>query len=217
MTAISPKSEVDKPVTSSSAIKSQLLYSVEYFHIYTDESIAASHKASLNYLKEALKAWEINHELIVLIDNYNPENHILSVDDVFKYLESEGVPPDFFAFEADMVEAAENLVNSLSSKKLKKNYLRYIESKQKYPCSLLTACWYLTRLGKYSSGSEKIKSTNGKRYQKADRLINILPLDYKEVEARAREIILHSNWPEAADMIQNLYYPAGSHRKIDLF
>ncbi|MCA9332125.1 hypothetical protein KC968_04275 [Candidatus Saccharibacteria bacterium] len=192
------------------------LYSVEYFHIYTDEIINDSHKASLNYLREALKAWKINHELIVLIDNYNPENHILSEDDIFDYLNGEGFSPDFFAFEADMVEVAESLVNSLSDKRLKKNYTRYIKDKQKYPCSLLTASWYLMRLGKYPH-ARKIRSTKHKAFKNADRLINILPLDYKEVETRARKIVLSSEWPEAANMIQNLYYPAGSHRKIDLF
>lgn len=203
--------------STSNATQTRPVYSVEYFHIYTDESISQGHKASLNYLKEAQKAWKLEHDLIVLIDNYNPENHVLSEEDVLTYLESEGLSPDYFAFEADMVENAKLLVESISDRKLKKNYLRYIDSHGKYPCSLLTASWYLTRLGKYSSEGGKIKSAKGKAYRPADRLINILPQDYSEVEKRARQILLHSHWPEAAEMIQNLFYPAGSHRKIDLF
>lgn len=206
-----------RKVDQGTGLTSSLVYSVEFFHIYTDETIGDTHKASLNYLREARKAWGVEQDLIVLIDNYNPENHILSGEDVLLYLGEEGFVPDYFAFEGDMVANAQILLDSVTSKKLKKNYSRYIEAHNKYPCSLLTASWYLTRLGKLPYEDNLIKSPEGKQYRAAQRLINILPLDYKSVELRALELIANSGWSDEVNNMQNLFYPAGSHRKIDLF
>lgn len=196
--------------------KKDLVYSVEFFHIYTDETIGDTHRASLNYLREAKKAWGVEQDLIVLIDNYNPENHILSGEDVLLYLEAEGFVPDYFAFEGDMVANAQTLLDSLTSKKLKRSYDKYISSRNKYPCSLLTASWYLTRLGRLPNDSV-IKSPTEKDYRVAQKLINILPLDYRDVEMRALELIANSAWQTEVNNIQDLFYPAGSHRKVDLF
>ncbi len=204
-------------ITQDAKSTKGLVYSIEFFHIYTDETINDTHKASLNYLKEARKAWGVEQDLIVLIDDYNPENHILSDEDVLLYLESEGIAPDYFAFEGDMVPNAQKLLDSVTSKRLKKSYLRYIESRKKYPCSLLTASWYLTRLGKLPYSGGIIKSPAEKEYREAQKLINILPLDYKDVEHRALELVANSEWPEAVSNIQDLFYSAGSHRKVDLF
>ena len=191
-------------------------YSIEFFHIYTDEKINGSHKASLNYLKEATRAWNLRSSLIVLIDNYNPVKHTLKTEEVIRYLESYGYNDVFYAFEADMVGNAKVLLEQINSPKLKKSYINYVESKGKYPCSLLTATWYLTRLGEFTD-VDMIKSTSGKTYEPTERLLNILPANYKEVEERALKVIKNSPWSENVDKIQDLFYPNGTHRKIDLF
>src|SRR4051794_21035517 len=85
-------------------------YSVEFFHIYTDEAITAAHEASLNYLREAKKAWNLNAKPIVLIDDYNPTDHVLSTEDVLMHLERSGVPTIYWAYEGDMVENAKILL-----------------------------------------------------------------------------------------------------------
>jgi hypothetical protein len=115
-----------------------------------------------------------------------------------------------------MVENAQILLDSLTSHKLKKSYTAYIQKNNKYPCSLLTATWYLTRLGVFEYKG-KIQTTNGTEFVPADRLLNILPIDYKSVEQRAQKIIKNSPWGDCADRIQDLFYPEGSHRKVDLF
>lgn len=207
---------VAKDIVNETKTVESAVYSVEFFHIYTDEVIGDTHRASLNYLREAKKAWGMQQDLIVLIDNYNPERHVLTEEEVLSYLEEEGFTPDYYALEGDMVKNAQLLLETITSKKLKKNYEKYISSRHKYPCSLLTASWYLTRLGKLPHGS-LIKSPKNKSYRQASRLINILPQDYKEVEQRALELIAKSAWSSEVNNIQDLFYPAGSHRKIDLF
>lgn len=199
----------------SSATNFAGTYGVEFFHIYTDETIGDVHKGSLNYLKEAQKAWSFKISPIILIDNYNPSVHSLKPEEVFAYLSAEGFDVYFWAYEADMVENAKKLLDSITKPKLRREYESYIHSKGKLPCSLLTASWYLTRLGHLDTS--RIQSRNGEFYTPVSRLVNILPSEYKEVEKRARDIILNSTFSAAADCIQDLFYPAGSHRKVDLF
>lgn len=194
---------------------SKTRHSVEFFHIYTDEKIEDTHRASINYLKAAAAAWNFDYDLILLIDNYNPKEHILDTTEVFEFLENQNVTPHFWAYEADMTANAQVLLDNLTNRKLQKEYLRYIETHNKYPCSLLTAAWYLTRLGQLDSGV--IKSTDGGAYTPATRLINILPIAYKGVELRAQELLRKSTFYEYQHNIQDLFYPADAHRKIDLF
>lgn len=192
------------------------VYSIEFFHIYTDETINDSHKASLNYLNAAREAWNVDADLVILIDNYNPTSHTLSVDGVFDYLAESGYPSLFYAYEADMVSAAQALLDSLTSAKLRKKYLNYINGHGKYPCSLLTAAWYLTRLGVFSQDTIKARNMDTE-IRPADRLLSVLPKDYREVEMKALKLIKNSEWSHCADKIQALFYPEGSHRKVDLF
>lgn len=204
---------IEKPLARP--ITPQPRYNIEYFHIYTDEVIEDRHKEGLDSLKAIQQSWSFEYDKIVLIDNYNPTNHITSADDVLTYLDDAGMLPDFWAYEGDMIENAQKFLDSMPASKLKRSYLRYIENKGKYPCSLLTATWYLTRLGKFDMAV--IKSTNNQQYMPAKRLFNLLPEDYKPVEDRAFELILHSPYAKEADKIQDLFYPVTAGRSLDLF
>lgn len=205
-----------KNVLKNESASKDTLYSIEYFHIYTDEKIGKGHQASINYLHAAKEAWAVNHDLIILIDNYNPVNHVLHEDEVFDYLREQGVSPRFWAFEGDFTDNAQLLLDNLTNNKLRKSYERYIESHNKYPCSLLTASWYLARLGAHDHSMIRSVDENDS-FRHANRLINILPEAYKDVEFRALELILRSNFHDYADHIQDLFYPASAQRKIDLF
>jgi hypothetical protein len=190
-------------------------YSVEFFHIYTDEKIGPVHRASINYLRDARKAWKFEPELIVMIDDYNPKVHVTDSKAVLSYLKRRGISPNYWAYEGDMVANAQVLLANMTSRRLQKNYLRYIENHGKYPCSLLTATWYLTRLGLLDH--QVIRSNTGVAYTPSARLINILPEDYKSVESRAREIIENSIYALHADKIQDLFYPVSTGRAVSLW
>ncbi|HVV66858.1 MAG TPA: hypothetical protein VHB72_02160 [Candidatus Saccharimonadales bacterium] len=193
------------------------LYSTEFFHIYTDEQIGPIHEASLHYLQEAKKAWEINDNLILLIDNYNPTVHTLKVEEVFDYLAQHGATPPFWAYEGDLIDNAKILLDNITAPKLQRSYNRYVENHGKYPCSLLTATWYLTRLG--ALPHEGIIKSTGEfhDFTPAQRLINILPQDYKPIELKAMELIRHSSFSGLQDKIQDLFFPMTSGRKDSLW
>lgn len=219
---LTPTPEVNEPEkTIESLLRTppQLRYGVEYFHIYTDEKIEMRHEIGVEYLKAIETSWDISYKRIIMVDNYNPTEHVLDIETVLDYLESKDMAPDFWAYEGDLVTNAQLLLDALTSSKLKKNYLQYIAKHNKYPCSLLTATWYLTRLGRFSAegiihGSDPEKAIV---YEPVERLINLLPQDYKPVEQRARELILKSKYSEDAEKIQDLFYPIDSGRSLDLF
>ena len=192
-------------------------YSIEFFHIYTDEKIGDVHTASLDYLKGLQKSWgDLSSSLIVLIDDYNPTKHTLSKKDVIDYLTQESMIPHFWAMESAMVPSANILLEEITDKKLQNSYRSYIAKNKKYPCSLLTAAWYLTRLGQLDDNGV-INGLSEDIYIPADRLINILPSSCKQVEKRTRKLILKSKYADLADNIQDLFYPTYEHGKADLF
>ncbi len=192
-------------------------YGIEFFHIYTDEEINDRHITSIQYLKTLMKSWSFPFELIVLIDNYNPINHIIDKDEVFSYIKDQDINLSYWAYEKDMIKNAELLLASITNNRLLKGYRNYIAKNNKYPCSLLTATWYLTRLGYIEPGNAIKSISEDKVFQSSSRLFNILPEDYKIIEAKAKTLISNSSHAEAVDKIQNFYYLSDGSRVEDLF
>ena len=191
-------------------------YSIEFFHVYSDEQIKEEHLKSIEYLKTLQKIWDIKLSRIVLLDDYNPKEHILSIEEVIDFTSAEGVGPHYWALESSLVQNANLFLDQITDKKLKKNYITYIAAHQKIPCSLLTATWYLTRLGALDAKGV-IHSVSRKRFKAADRLINILPVEYKPVELRALKLIEKSPHKDYGHKIQDLFYDAQPHEELDLF
>ena len=192
-------------------------YNVEYFHIYTDEMISDRQLAGLEYLKAIEKTWSFEYKRIILIDNYNPVKHTLSEDVVFKFLQSHDMVPHYWAFEGNLINNANTFLSFIKNKKLVHSYVKYIDKTNKYPCSLLTATWYLTRLGYLDPTNVIITVNDGDKYESADYLLNLLPQDYRGVEKRARGLILNSKFMNAADKIQDLFYPVEKNKESSLF
>lgn len=192
-------------------------HNVEYFHIYTDEKINGRHIKGLEYLLELEKTWDFSFTNIVLIDNYNPTKATITAAEILRYLKKQGVAPDYWAFEKDMVKDANILLDQITNNRLKRNYLRYIEQHNKYPCSLLTAVWYLKRLGYIEIGNSIRQYSAKKPYEPTSYLLNVLPHDYSQTEARSFNIIKHSAQSEAIFKIQDIFYPVDSGRAQDLF
>jgi hypothetical protein len=206
---------VPQPITPVTMENAE--YGIEFFHIYTDEHIGDVHNASLQYLQAAKQAWHFNYKLVVLIDNYNPTEHVLTAGTVLDYLSANDASPDYWAYEGDMVINAQRLLDNLTSPKLQRNYTHYVEQHGKYPCSLLTATWYLTRLGALPSEGIISSVAADTDYTPVNRLINILPQDYRSVEKRARELVAKSIYADYADHIQDLFYPVSTGRTVSLW
>lgn len=187
---------------------------IEFFHIYTDETIGQSQEATLDCVREMMRGVD-KYSLSILIDNYNPTEHTLDPEDVFAYVQSKGFDVDYWAYEADMLYNARLLLDKIMSRKLKKEYTSYIEKHGKYPCSLLTAAWYLTRLG-YFKPQGVIRPLDSHEFTPVSTLINVLPESYKDVEGRCFKLIGHSEYADAVTHIHDIFLPVISHNKTSL-
>ena len=182
-------------------------YSVEFFHIYTDENISKRHTKSIEYLDTLQKKWSFPFTKIVLIDDYNPVRNIITGGEIISYLDSRSMIPDYFAYESDLIGNADIFLESITSARILKSYTRYIQNHGKYPCSLLTASWYLTRLG-YLDWNKviQVSDKSNRPFEASTRIINILPSDYKAIEKLALRLIQNSNYAAAIDKIEDMFY-----------
>ena len=197
--------------------KDRLKYNVEFFHIYADEEISPVHTKSIDYLKSAAKAWDVDATLSILIDDYNSKAINVVPESVYEYLKNEGMAPHFWAYESDMIGYVHSFLESMTDKHTLKGYKTYISQHNKFPCSLLTTVWYLVRLGVFEPSI--IHSFDGvsAKYQTPDRLISILPEQFRTIEEKVVKNLKRSKYKEYADKIQALFYSTEIDRKIELY
>src|ERR1035438_9962284 len=143
-------------------------YSVEYCHIYSNETVGPEQAVSLDHLveiREQLEAEGKTYSLCVMLDNYTFPGRDFDKDRFLKWLESRNERPDIFINEGDLIPAADEVI-ALVSPHRARSLRKYIEEK-KYPCSLFIATWYLSRMGKLKNSPPAINKSS-------DKLINIL-------------------------------------------
>jgi hypothetical protein len=178
---------------------------LELFHVSTDETISDRQTRSLEYAEHLSAIHSVETQRIVLIDNYNAGGRSLAVEEVLGYLKNRDMLPEYWAYEADLVANAQKVLNALTDGRLRRANERYIDNNRRFPCSLLTASWYLTRLGSLTSDGV-IRGVNGDRYSRPEVLLNILPEDYREVEERALALIHNSEFAGEAERIYGWFY-----------
>jgi hypothetical protein len=175
--------------------------SIEYAHIYTNNKIGEEHELSLGILSTLYKQEEDKEHtisLVVLIDDYAFPDSSFDYVSFSNWLQEMGFMPDVMLRESQLVSLAEEVRWLIKDDELRGKVSDFIRTK-KYPCSLLTATWYLLRLGYLSSplfDARFISRT----------LINILPLDFKPYEEKALEIIRLTKFAQAANQIQYKYF-----------
>lgn len=184
-------------------------YNIEYAHIYTDESFGREHKRSIKELHdvtERLRKLKKSYVLTVLIDEYNPIQHRLSVKKFLNKLAQLGSEPDYVGFESKLASDKDLLLNEMD-KKIKKEYEKYLRKHGKIPCSLLIALWYLKRLGFIKIKSDElIHLKKDNKPFVARKIITILPRRYQGVEMKALKIIKSTRFKKYLDNIQNIFF-----------
>lgn len=187
--------------------KNYIDYSIEYSHIYTDETFSDEHRASITALKQHLpKLAGKMVDKVVFIDNYNTSDHILDIEGFLKSIKEEGVAHDYYVFEADMVPYKQQLLDAIQDAKMRREYERYIDKKGKLPCSFSTAIWYLVRLGYFIPIDGMIYGKDAKEFQPARKIINILPDRFADVELRTRKLIAATEYRDAVANIESMFF-----------
>lgn len=185
-------------------------YSVEFAHIYLNQSIGREHKRSAGLfldLKEHLMAKGDEVISFVLIDDYNATEKILEPEKLVRVLGKSGVQPDYVAYESQLTSIGEEVLRKSDGPE-KDSSARFASTNGKLPCSLLIVAWYLVRLGKVEPPKDLFdwKLSQQKSFESAECLINILPDYYKGVENRACTLLREGPYEDAALRVTNNYF-----------
>lgn len=184
---------------------------VEFSHIYTNESASSEHYKAAMILKDKLVEWraeDLDVASCVLIDDYNPDEHLLDIEGYLRELGHLGVRPDYLILESSLPLLKDRLLNDMSGK-LQRQYSTYISSNKKCPCSFLVAAWHLMRLGVYPADDilrqgvceSEISNFAGKE------ILTILPYRFGGVEKRALDIIRSTPYYESIkDRLGHIFF-----------
>ena len=185
--------------------KNTVDFNIEYAHIYTNESFSDEHLKSIKILQKILqdfKKQNKTYSLAILIDDYNPSESILDVKGFVNKLSEVGAEPDYVGYEAKLASLSEMLIKKLPNR-LRKQYLRYINRKNRIPCSLLVTIWHLLRLGLLESDIKYFEQLSKHKPFIGKNIITILPARFKNVEEKARTNIASLGFK---DKIKNMEF-----------
>lgn len=185
-------------------------YNIEFAHIYVNEDVTREHFEASWITKqfiEKLEQEKQSYSTVVLIDNYNPTENLLNVDEFLQTVKSHGLIPDYLVYEADLVAYKDQVLGNIQNLRLQKNYTNYINHKNKIPCSFLIVIWHLLRLGvlKIDPAILHPIKQNPAPFL-ASRLQTILPKRYESVERKAQELIQHSLYKETLEKIDYTFF-----------
>lgn len=182
-------------------------YSIEYAHVYSNESFNGEHMESIKVLEkvlEIIKNENKTYNLNLLIDEYHPDGNGLDIPDFINTLKSQNYLPDFVYLESKLHDDIKILLDSFTNKKHLKTYNYYYRKSGKSPCSFLIASWYLKRLGAIPINGVDI--INNKKPFIGMKVVNILDKKYQKSENKALELIRCSRFSEYLHQIIYYYY-----------
>jgi hypothetical protein len=185
-------------------------YGIEYAHIYTDQSFGNEQIRGineLNNLEKRLREKELSTSRLILIDDYSPAVSFnrFDFDSFFKNLKKLNALPDVVVMESEIAKCCEITLGLISDNRLKRQLEKYVESRKKYPCSLLIASWYLLRLGAFGQDSMKVVYGNSLKIF-SDRIITILPDSFQTPENNASEIIKSTKFKDLDSKIERIFF-----------
>lgn len=194
-----------KKITTKTATK----IGIEYAHIYTDQQFSRQHERGLGELKSFLASGLRNKPArkVVLVDDYSTE---VSLEDFnltafLDKLAENDATPDTVVFESSLIKYCKLTLGLIADKKLKRRLDNYIKTKQKYPCSLFGAAWYLLQLGVF--GRPNVVSLLGAADNLiVDKIVTILPDSFTTPEQQAMDIIRTTPYADLTERIQHIMF-----------
>lgn len=188
--------------------------SIEYSHIYTNQSFGFDQVKSIEILHREERMHKKNGystSRVIMIDDYSPGIDIERFDyeTLFNELKKSGATPNVIIKESSLIYYCKKLLNEINDKKVKKSLLNYITKRGKFPCSLFIATWYLIRLGVYDGC--KITPLFGVLEESgSDKVLTIIPKIYDGAEAEADKIILATKYKKYINKINRIIFDSTS-------
>lgn len=166
--------------------------SIEYAHIYTNSEINKEHIIALEYLGPYLN--NFGNSLVVMIDDYSFPDHDFDYFNFTSWLSKNNSTPNVLIRESQLVPDCDFVLSLIQNPKLKNDIVSFIK-KEKYPCSLFIATWYLVRLG-------CVESHIFPKSEVSEKLLNILPESFKPFEEKGLDIIRNTKFSKHVDKIE---------------
>ncbi len=186
---------------------------IEYAHIYTDQEASdeqrLSVEATLRYLRGLPE--RTSTVLTVMVVEYHPKHSNLLLTSYIDFLEDMNLRPHYVVMEGDLRVHAYKVLYSLP-RRMRRDLSRRISSKESFPCSLLTATWYLYRLGCFGNHVPTLQIGIPTPEFFAKRIVTVLPEFYQANENRALEIIEASAWKNWRPCIEYVWFLAHGGR-----
>jgi hypothetical protein len=158
-----------------------LTASVEYAHVYADERLGDDHRRAARRARQ-LDVTDGVH--VMLVDDYNVRA-LWRAATLHEQLAE--CPPDLIFSEADFESAARVLLGALPEGRARSGVERWMVGHGgKTPCSLLTAAWYLVRLGLMPGPLDRLRH---EPCPPAATVVNVLPMAYARSEERTLGIL----------------------------
>jgi hypothetical protein len=184
--------------------------SVEFAHVYGDETFGPEHLAGLletKRLRRNLDSAGQTSSLVVLIDDYNPGTVSLDPEGFAGTLMRHGAAPDHLVLESSLAETAMFLLDCVDGRE-RRGLRRYIESRGRIPCALLLAAWHLVRLGAMPLPLEadKTRAVFTDMPLVAKESLTVLPARFADVEKRALEIIESTPFHQVRPRISHHFF-----------
>lgn len=159
--------------------------SIEYCHITTSFPDLEAWEVETTLARKVARQYD-SSQRVVLIDDYNFPQLANDTEHLLAALSFLECAPSAVVFESSCTTIAEEIIDTITVPRLRNQLGRYIDKRGSYPCSLMTAAWYLARLG--HAQLSKNACCIGV-VQPAGQLTNILPLQYQSVEYAAQQIL----------------------------
>lgn len=173
--------------------------SIEYAHIYTNQSISIEHRLSVERLHHVIKNTREHSSLVVMVDDYSFPDPTFDYAAYRDWLAGMDALPDMLIRESQLIPVCDEVMKILQNETMRKRLIDYIKIKR-YPCSLFIAAWYLVRLG-------KLESPLFPASLHADELVNILPESFRPYEEKGVQIIAATPFSECVKHISYEYLP----------
>ncbi len=176
-------------------------YSIECSQPYSDNPLNHNAtKAALEGLLKRIQREGATASLVALVDDTTHENPDYDFDNYARWLHTNGFEPDSVAHESAIRPASDQLLNAIDFTKLNSETASALQSENKYTSQLFIAAWCLLRLG-------YIEDNSFDKSLQAEKLVNVLPLSFKEGEEQSLDIIRATPFAEAVDKIEYIFVP----------
>ena len=202
--------------------------SVEFCHIYQDQSFGEEQQRSISLLKDVLQELERKQKTYVtsvLVDDFHVEKEKWELTLLLENMKSHHIMPDMIAMESQFTTVAEGIISLIPEKYKRREYFRKekkhvmffcdeyhkfalkdsYEQEDVHKCVILSCAWLLCKLGHYAFPANSITYRDASCVQSHE-VISILDKKYEKVERQVLHLLSAIGLEKEREKINYVFY-----------